>query len=568
MDFKRTLITSALPYANGPLHIGHLAGAYLPSDLYTRYLRLRGEDVIHICGSDEHGVPITLAAEKEGVEPQAIVDRYHQLNAETFKDFGIQFDHYGRTSSEKHHQTAQEFFLTLDQKGVFKKKSEQQLYDESAKMFLPDRYVKGTCPYCSFDQAYGDQCESCGTSLSPSDLIDPVSAITGFKPILKETEHWFLPLGDFEPFLTSWMETHKDWKAHVQGQIQSWLTQGLGDRAVTRDLTWGVPVPLDDAKGKVLYVWFDAPIGYISATMEWAEGQGDLSKWKTYWQDNQTRLIHFIGKDNIVFHCIIFPAMLHAHGDYILADQVPANEFLNLEGQKLSTSKGWAIWLHELKDDIDPDLVRYYLACTLPENKDSDFSWGDFQTRVNNDLADVLGNFAFRTLSFIHRFENGVIPTPKDLAPKDNETLQAITLQKRAFEQALDGFRFKEAVGAAMELARVGNRYFSDSEPWKTRKTDPQLCANTLYVSAQVCAALTWLLAPFMPTKMTELATQMNLSTSKQPSAMLLWKDCHEEILQPGQQLGEASVLFPKIEDEWIDKQREKLQNNPSTLSS
>lgn len=568
MDFKRTLITSALPYANGPLHIGHLAGAYLPSDLFTRYLRLRGEDVVHICGSDEHGVPITLAADKEGVPPQAIVDRYHELNAKTFEDFGIAFDYYGRTSSAKHHQTAQEFFLTLDKKGVFKKKTEQQLYDEAAKMFLPDRYVKGTCPHCSFNQAYGDQCESCGTSLSSSDLIEPVSALTGSKPILKETEHWFLPLGDFEPFLSSWMETHKDWKAHVQGQIQSWITQGLGDRAVTRDLTWGVPVPLDHAEGKVLYVWFDAPIGYISATMEWAEHQGDPTKWKTYWQDKHTRLVHFIGKDNIVFHCIIFPAMLHAHGDYILADQVPANEFLNLEGQKLSTSKGWAIWLHELKHEIDPDLIRYYLACTLPENKDSDFSWGDFQTRVNNDLADVLGNFAFRTLSFIHRFEDGVIPTPHNLSTSDKEALHAISLQKKAVEQAMDGFRFKEAAGAAMELARVGNRYFSDSEPWKTRKTDAQLCANTLYVSAQVCAALTWLLAPFMPKKMAELSTQMNLSSVEPHKRTLLWSDCKEDIALPGHQLGEASVLFPKIEDEWIDTQKEKLQKNPSTLSS
>lgn len=564
MDFKRTLITSALPYANGPLHIGHLAGAYLPSDLYTRFLRLRGEDVLHICGSDEHGVPITLAAEKEGVSPQAIVDRYHELNKNTFEEFGIEFDYYGRTSSATHHKTAQEFFLTLDQKGVFKKKSEKQLFDESANMFLPDRYVKGTCPHCSFDQAYGDQCESCGTSLSPSELIQPISAITGSTPILKETEHWFLPLGDFESFLTSWMDTHKDWKAHVQGQIQSWITQGLGDRAVTRDLTWGVPVPLENADGKVLYVWFDAPVGYISATMEWAESQGEPSKWKTYWQDKQTRLVHFIGKDNIVFHCIIFPSMLHAHGEYVLADQVPANEFLNLEGRKLSTSKGWAIWLHELKNEIDPDLIRYYLACTLPENKDSDFSWSDFQTRVNNDLADVLGNFAFRTLSFIHRFENGVIPKPQNLSEEDIKTLQSITIQKQAVEQAMEGFRFKEAAGAAMELARIGNRYFSDGEPWKTRKSEPQLCANTLYVSAQVCAALTWLLAPFMPIKMSQLATQCNLGSNEHHSSKLSWADCTEEIIKPGHELGEGAVLFPKIEDEWIQSQREKLQTSPS----
>lgn len=564
MDFKRTLITSALPYANGPLHIGHLAGAYLPSDLYTRFLRLRGEDVLHICGSDEHGVPITLAAEKEGVSPQAIVDRYHELNKNTFEEFGIEFDYYGRTSSATHHKTAQEFFLTLDQKGVFKKKSEKQLFDESANMFLPDRYVKGTCPHCSFDQAYGDQCESCGTSLSPSELIQPISAITGSTPILKETEHWFLPLGDFESFLTSWMDTHKDWKAHVQGQIQSWITQGLGDRAVTRDLTWGVPVPLENADGKVLYVWFDAPIGYISATMEWAESKGEPSKWKTYWQDKQTRLVHFIGKDNIVFHCIIFPSMLHAHGEYVLADQVPANEFLNLEGRKLSTSKGWAIWLHELKNEIDPDLIRYYLACTLPENKDSDFSWSDFQTRVNNDLADVLGNFAFRTLSFIHRFENGVIPKPQNLSEEDIKTLESITIQKQAVEQAMEGFRFKEAAGAAMELARIGNRYFSDGEPWKTRKSEPQLCANTLYVSAQVCAALTWLLAPFMPIKMSQLATQCNLGSNEHHSSKLSWADCTEEIIKPGHELGEGAVLFPKIEDEWIQSQREKLQTSPS----
>ena len=392
---KKILVTSALPYANGPIHLGHLAGAYLTPDIYVRYKRLQEDDIVFICGSDEHGVPITIAAEKEGVKPQDIVDRYHKMNKKVFEEFGISFDYFGRTSSAVHYATSQEIFTTLYNKGFFKKKTEKQLYDPKKDMFLPDRYVKGTCPNCGFEEAYGDQCEKCGASLSPSELINPVSALSGETPEVKETEHWYMPLGDIQPKLEAWLNTREHWKPNVMGQVKSWLSDGLADRAATRDLSWGVPVPLEEAKGKVLYVWFDAPIGYISATKEWARQQGDPDQWKEYWQNDDCELYHFIGKDNIVFHCIMFPIMLMEHGDYILPKNVPANEFLNLEGRKLSTSRGWAVWLHEYLEDFEPDLLRYALGTTLPESKDSDFSWKDFQTRVNNELAAVLGNFVF-----------------------------------------------------------------------------------------------------------------------------------------------------------------------------
>lgn len=555
---KRILVTSALPYANGPIHLGHLAGAYLPADLYTRYQRLRGKDIIHICGSDENGVPITIAAEKEGVDPQEIVDRYHTMNKDVFRKFGIDFDYYGRTSSETHKKTSQEIFLNLYEQGIFSKHKQEQFYDEEADMFLPDRYVKGTCPNCGHPEAYGDQCENCGTSLSPTDLIDPVSAITGNKPIIKETEHWFLPLGDFQEWLEEWIGSRKNWKPNVVGQCKSWLDTGLGDRAVTRDLSWGVPVPLPDGEGKVLYVWFDAPIGYISATKEWADLQGEPDLWKTYWQDEDTSLIHFIGKDNIVFHCIMFPATLKQHGDYILPENVPANEFLNLEGQKLSTSKGWAVWLHEYLEDFEADLLRYALGTTLPETKDSDFSWKDFQNRVNSELADILGNFVFRTLSFTHRFFDSVVPEFSNATELDIETLKKISIQKKKIESSYESFRFREAIYETMELARIGNRYFTETEPWKTRKDNPEACGNTLYVCLQISAALSVLFEPILPNKMHLLKEQLGVPET------IGWDQVDDHILPSGQIIEEGDILFEKIEDEEVEAQINKLKERAS----
>lgn len=555
MDRKRILVTSALPYANGPIHLGHLAGAYLTADFYVRYKRLTGADVAFICGSDEHGVPITIAAEKEGIQPQDIVDRYHEMNKKVFEDFGISFDYYGRTSSQVHHRTSQEIFLTLHEKGFFRKKTEQQLYDPEKQMFLPDRYVKGTCPNCGFDGAYGDQCEKCGTSLSPSELIDPISALSGKKPELKETEHWYMPLGELQPKIEAWIETRKGWKNNVLGQVKSWLNDGLGDRAATRDLSWGVPVPLDEAKGKVLYVWFDAPIGYISATKEWAMQSGDPEKWRSYWQDSDTELYHFIGKDNIVFHCIMFPIVLMEHGDYILPENVPANEFLNLEGQKLSTSRGWAVWLHEYLEEFEPDLMRYALGATLPESKDSDFSWSDFQSRVNNELAAVLGNFINRTLTFTSKFSGGKIPELKDPSETDLNALNAIETQKEKITVAFEQFRFKEALQETMNLARAGNKYFTETEPWKTRNSDLQACNNTLHVSNQLCAALSILAEPVLPDSMKKLRVQLGLSDN------LMWKDISGSMLDTGSAVDPGEVLFSKIEDEQIQKQVQKLED-------
>jgi len=551
---KRTLVTSALPYANGPIHLGHLAGAYLPADLYVRYKRLTGEDIIHICGSDEHGVPITIAAEKEGVTPQDIVDRFHTQNKQVFEDFGISFDYYGRTSSPVHHKTSQEFFLKLFEDGVFVKKTEEQLYDPKAEMFLPDRYVKGTCPNCGYEEAYGDQCESCGTSLSPMELIHPTSAITGDVPETRETEHWYLPLGDFQERLEKWIETRENWKPNVSGQVKSWLNDGLADRAVTRDLSWGVPVPLDDAKGKVLYVWFDAPIGYISATKEWAAEQGDPNLWKTYWQDEETDLIHFIGKDNIVFHCIMFPAMLMAYGDYVLPKNVPANEFLNLESKKLSTSRGWAVWLNEYLEDFEPDLLRYVLGTILPETKDSDFSWEYFQNKVNSELADILGNFVYRTTSFTEKYFDSQVPELQNPSDEDKAALEQIEVQKKKISEAYEQFRLREAISETMKLARFGNKYFTDQEPWKTRKGNPDVCGNTLYVCLQITAALSLLFDPILPNKMAELRDELNIT--KKPN----WDEINDSIIKSGSSIKKGAILFEKIEDEEVETQLQKLK--------
>lgn len=558
---KRTLVTSALPYANGPIHLGHLAGAYLPADLYVRYKRLTNEDVIHICGSDEHGVPITIAAEKEGVSPQDIVDKFHEQNKQIFKDFGIEFDFYGRTSSPVHHKTSQEFFTKLYEDDVFVQKTEEQLYDPKAEMFLPDRYVRGTCPNCGYEDAYGDQCESCGTSLSPTELIDPKSAITGDTPETRKTTHWYLPLGNFQEQLEEWLETRENWKPNVAGQVKSWLNDGLQDRAVTRDLTWGVPVPLDDAEGKVLYVWFDAPIGYISATKEWAEQQGDPDRWKTYWQDEETDLIHFIGKDNIVFHCIMFPATLMAHGDYVLPKNVPANEFLNLEGQKLSTSRGWAVWLDEYLEDFEPDLLRYVLGTILPETKDSDFSWQEFQNKVNSELADVLGNFVYRTTSFTENYFDGTVPELTNPTEKDRETLTQIAVQKEKISAAYEEFKLREAIAETMNLARIGNKYFTEMEPWQTRKDDRETCGNTLHVCLQITAALSILFDPILPNKMAELRSELNISGTPN------WDDISDAILENGSTIDKGAILFEKIEDEVIEAQLQKLRDRAEEQS-
>ncbi|MEQ9265626.1 MAG: methionine--tRNA ligase [Balneolaceae bacterium] len=559
-DKKRILVTSALPYANGPLHLGHLAGAYLTADLYVRYKRLTGAEVAYICGSDEHGVPITIAAEKEGVNPQDIVDRFHEMNKKTFSEFGISFDYYGRTSSKVHHETSQEIFTHLYDKGFFKKKTEQQLYDSKADMFLPDRYVKGTCPNCGFEEAYGDQCENCGTSLSPTELINPLSALSGEKPELKETEHWYMPLGDIQPKFEKWVKTRENWKPNVMGQVKSWLQDGLADRAATRDLSWGVPVPLDEAKGKVLYVWFDAPIGYISATKEWAIENGKPEGWKNFWKNEDTELYHFIGKDNIVFHCIMFPIVLMEHGDYVMPKNVPANEFLNLEGKKLSTSRGWAVWLHEYLEEFEPDLLRYALGATLPESKDSDFSWKDFQARVNNELAAILGNFVFRSLSFTSKFADGKVPELVNPSDLDLNALKAISDQKTKVTNAYEAFRFKEAIAESINLARAGNKYFTESEPWKTRNSDPQACANALHVSLQICAALSILMEPVLPESMKKLRTQLGLSSE------VSWENISTDSLKVGTAIDSSEVLFTKVEDEQINAQIKKLEDAAEAL--
>lgn len=557
---KRTLVTSALPYANGPLHLGHLAGAYLPADLYVRYKRLLGEDIVFICGSDEHGVPITIAAEKEGVTPQDIVDRYHELNKSVFKKAGISFDYYGRTSSEVHHQVSSDFFKTLLDKGMFRKKTEKQLFDAEAGKFLADRYVKGTCPKCGNPEAYGDQCEKCGTSLSPSELIDPKSALTGSKPEFRETEHWYLPLGEFQNDIEAWLDTRNGWKNNVLGQCKSWLNAGLTDRAVTRDLNWGVPVPVPGAEGKVLYVWFDAPIGYISATKEWAIEKGEPELWKKYWQDEESHLIHFIGKDNIVFHCIMFPAMLMKHGEFILPENVPANEFLNLEGKKLSTSRGWAVWLHEYLEEFDADNLRYVLGTILPETKDSDFSWKDYQSRVNGELADILGNFLFRTLSFTGRFFDGKVPELVEPTAFDTDTLSEIAQHRDEISKAYDEFRLRDAISLTMNLARIGNKYLTETEPWKARKENPIKAANSIHICLQLSAALGTLFDPILPHKMAKLREYLGVNLSS-------WNDVNSTLLSTGDPIQTGEILFAKIEDEIIEKQIQKLHSSSDQAS-
>lgn len=558
---KRILVTSALPYANGPIHLGHLAGAYLPADIFVRYHRLKGDDVIYICGSDEHGVPIMLRARSEGVSPQVVVDRYHELNKKSFEAFGMSFDYYGRTSSPVHHKTSQDFFRVLADKDVFILKTEKQLYDPEAKMFLADRFIVGTCPYCGYENAYGDQCEKCGRSLSPADLINPRSAITNAKPILKETTHWYLPLAKFQKQLEEWIDTHPNWKPNVLGQVRSWFNDGLADRAVTRDLPWGVPVPEDvakkygvDASGKVLYVWFDAPIGYISATKEWAEKQGQPDLWKEYWQDENTRLVHFIGKDNIVFHCLIFPAMLMTHGDFVLPEDVPANEFLNLEGNKLSTSRNYAVWLDDYLQRFDPDPLRFVLASILPETKDSDFSWKDFQARHNNELADIYGNFINRTLTFAHKYFDGKVPSLGTLSDLDKELIDRLQKAPGRLGALIDKYQMRAYVRELMDLARFANKYFNDKEPWKTRKDDLQSCATTINLCLQTVATLSVLSEPVLPFTSREIWKILNLDFTP------AWDDFLNKRLEEGHVLGKAKILFKKIEDDVIEAEIQKLQ--------
>jgi methionyl-tRNA synthetase len=578
--FERILVTAALPYANGPIHIGHLAGAYLPADLYCRYQRLKGRDVLFICGSDELGVAILMRALEEGTTPQAIVDRYHPMIQESFARFGMSFDYYGRTTSPVHFETSQDFFRRLDAQGFFKLKTEKQLYDPEAGLFLADRFVRGMCPICGYEDAYGDQCERCGSSLSPTDLINPRSVLSKATPELRQTTHWYLPLGDWQERLEAWIATHPEWKPNVLGQVRSWLQQGLRDRAVTRDIPWGVPVPEDvaqrhgvAAEGKVLYVWFDAPIGYISATREWAQQQGDPELWRRYWQDPRTRLIHFIGKDNIVFHCLMFPAMLMMHGAFVLPDNVPANEFLNLEGKKLSTSRGWAVWLHEYLEEFPPDLLRYALATMLPETRDADFSWKEFQQRVNTELADILGNFVHRTLTFTHRFAEGKVPPLRNPRPVDVEVLAELAAYPERIGTAYEHFRFREAVQETMNLARLGNKYFNDTEPWHTRKTDPQACANTIYVSLQLCAALSILMEPVLPFAAARLRHMLHLegvrsSTPERKAGILGWDDAARSLLPEGHAIGNPEILFSKIEDETIDRQIARLEQRSSQTNA
>jgi methionyl-tRNA synthetase len=552
MEYKRHLITSALPYANGPVHIGHLAGVYVPSDIYVRYLRQKGEDVKFICGSDEHGVPITIKARKEGITPQDVVDRYHFLNKDSFERFGISFDIYSRTSSKVHHETASEFFKELYEKGEFVEKTSEQYYDEEAKQFLADRYIKGTCPKCSYEEAYGDQCESCGTSLSPMELINPYSTISGSKPVKKDTTHWYLPLDKYEQHLRKWiLEDHKEWKPNVYGQCKSWLDDGLRPRAVTRDLDWGVPVPVEGAEGKVLYVWFDAPIGYISATKELTPD------WEKYWKDKETRMIHFIGKDNIVFHCIIFPSMLDKADGYILPENVPANEFLNLEGDKISTSRNWAVWLHEYLDEMPgkEDVLRYTLTANMPEAKDNDFNWSDFQARNNNELVAILGNFVNRALVLTHKYYGGVIPEPEEYTDFDKDTIAQYEQTKALVEKALDQFKFREALKEAMSLARLGNKYLADTEPWKVVKTDAERVKTIMYISLQISAALSIVMEPFIPFTAVKLNKMVN-------APEIGWDDLGKmDLLKPGHQINKAELLFEKIEDSVVDAQRQKLED-------
>ena len=558
---KRYTITAALPYTNGPVHIGHLAGVYVPADIYARFLRQQNKDVAFICGSDEHGVAISMKAKKEGITPQEVIDKYNKIISDSFAEFGISFDNYSRTSAKIHHDTASEFFRKLYEEGKFIEEVTEQLYDAEADQFLADRFVTGTCPKCSSEGAYGDQCEKCGTSLNATDLINPKSTITGSTPVLKETKHWFLPLDQYDAFLREWiLEGHKnDWKPNVYGQVKSWLDDGLKPRAVTRDLDWGIDVPVEGAEGKKLYVWFDAPIGYISSTKEWAAREG--KDWEPYWKDENTKLVHFIGKDNIVFHCVIFPAMLKAEGSYILPDNVPANEFLNLEGNKLSTSKNWAVWLNEYLVDFPEkqDVLRYVLTSNAPETKDNDFTWKDFQARNNNELVAIFGNFINRVVVLTNKYYNGVIPAPNALTAIDEQTLAELKAYPAVIESSIERFRFREALGELMNVARLGNKYLADEEPWKLIKTDEERVKTQMYVALQIAAALSTLAEPFLPFTATKLKNMLNVTSS---GVEMSWNKISEtsDLIPAGHQIGQAELLFAKIEDEEIQKQLDKLE--------
>jgi methionyl-tRNA synthetase len=555
---KRYTITAALPYTNGPIHIGHLAGVYVPADIYARYLRLTGNDVAYISGSDEHGAAIPMRAKKEGVSPQIIIDKYHGIIKKSFEDFGISFDNYSRTSSQIHHKTASEFFTKMYNDGEFIEEVSAQLYDAEANQFLADRFVVGTCPKCGFEESYGDQCENCGTSHNATDLINPKSAITGNVPTVKETKHWFLPLDKHESFLREWiLEGHKkDWKPNVYGQVKSWVDDGLRPRAVTRDLDWGIPVPVKDGEGKVLYVWFDAPIGYISSTKEWAAREG--KNWEDYWKKDDTKMVHFIGKDNIVFHCIIFPAMLKAHGDYILPDNVPANEFLNLEGNKLSTSKNWAVWLHEYLEEFpnQQDVLRYALTANAPESKDNDFTWKDFQAKNNNELVAIFGNFINRVVVLTNKYYEGIVPEPNDFSEVDEDVLAAVKEFPNIIGKSIERYRFREASQELMNLARLGNKYLADEEPWKVIKVDAERVKTIMYVALQISAALAVVSKPFLPFTSDKLKGILNVDEN------LSWEDITtKDILLPGaHQINKGELLFSKIEDKTIEAQIEKLQ--------
>ena len=556
--FKRTTVTSALPYANGPVHIGHLAGVYVPADIYVRYLRLKGEDVLFIGGSDEHGVPVTIRAKKEGCTPQDVVDRYHGIIKNAFADFGISFDVYSRTTSKTHHRLASDFFKTLYDNGKFIEMESEQFYDEGAKQFLSDRNIMGQCPRCHAEGAYGDQCEKCGSTLSPDELINPVNALTGNPLVKKATKHWYLPLDAHQPWLEEWiLQGHKEWRTNVYGQCKSWLDAGLKPRAVTRDLEWGIPVPVEGAEGKVLYVWFDAPIGYISNTKELCDAHPEKGSWETWWKDPETRLVHFIGKDNIVFHCIVFPAMLKAEGSYILPDNVPGNEFLNLEGDKISTSRNWAVWLHEYLIDFPgkQDVLRYVLTANAPETKDNDFTWKDFQARNNNELVAVYGNFVNRALQLTQKYYNGVVPAPGELTEYDKETLAEFKDVKEKVERLLDNFKFRDAQKEAMNLARIGNKYIADCEPWKVIKTDPERVKTIIYISLQLTANLAIAFEPFLPFSSDKLRGMLNMPTFE-------WNSLGQtDILPVGHQLAAPALLFEKIEDAAIDAQMQRLED-------
>lgn len=565
-NLKRYTITAALPYTNGPIHIGHLAGVYVPADIYARYLRLTGHEVAFVGGSDEHGVAISMKAKKEGVTPKEIIDKYHGIIKKSFTDFGISFDNYSRTSAKVHYETASDFFKKLYEQGDFIEENTAQLYDEEAAQFLADRFVTGTCPNCGYEEAYGDQCENCGSSLNATDLINPKSTITGAVPTLKETKHWFLPLDRYEDFLRNWiLEGHReDWKPNVYGQCKSWIDGGLAPRAVTRDLDWGIPVPVQGGEGKVLYVWFDAPIGYISSTKEWADREG--KDWEPYWKDKNTKLIHFIGKDNIVFHCIIFPAILKAHGDYILPENVPANEFLNLEGNKLSTSKNWAVWLHEYLVEFPDmqDVLRYTLTANAPETKDNDFTWKDFQARNNNELVAIFGNFINRVVVLTHKYYEGIVPEPTEFSNIDKETLAELQKYPQIISNSLERYRFREASQELLNLARLGNKYLADEEPWKVIKEDEERVKTIMFIALQIATGLAILSEPFLPFTSTKLKNILNIKSSAIQTGWEQVKD-NEVLLSSGHTINKAELLFRKIEDEEIQKQLDKLEATKKT---